>query len=195
MEAKTVYFEKRGSENTDTVLALAKQRAKELGIKIVVVASTTGKTAVKAIDALKELRVVVVTHTFGFREPNTREFSEDNRKIVESKGGTMLTTTHAFGGISRAFRQSEIPQAPATYVVGDLIASTLRVFSEGMKVACEIAVMAADAGLVRTDEEVIAIAGTGSAGGGSDTAIVIQPSNAHRFFDLRVKEIICKPRL
>ena len=61
-----------------------------------------------------------------------------------------------------------------------------------MKVACEITIMAADAGLVRTDEEVIAIAGTHS---GADTAIVVQPSNANRFFNLRVKEIICKPRL
>ena len=195
MEAKIVYFEKPGGENTETVFALARQRAEELGIKTILVASTTGKTAVKAMDIFKGLRVIVVTHGAGFREPNTQEFTEENRKIVESKGGIMLTTAHAFGGISRAFRQSEIPQAPATYVVGDLIASTLRVLGQGMKVTCEIAVMAADAGLVRTDEEVISMAGTGSAGGGSDTAIVVQPNNAHRFFDLRVKEIICKPRL
>jgi hypothetical protein len=195
VEAKIVYFEKPGGENTETVFTLAKQRAEELGIKTILIASTTGKTAIKAMDVFKGLRVIVVTHGAGFREPNTQEFTEENRKMVESKGGIMLTTAHAFGGISRAFRQSEIPQAPATYIVGDLIASTLKVLGQGMKVTCEIAVMAADAGLVRTDEEVISIAGTGSAGGGSDTAIVVQPNNAHRFFDLRVKEIICKPRL
>ena len=195
MEAKTVYFEKPGDENTGAALALARQRAEELGIKTILVASTGGKTAVKAMDVFKGMRVVVVAHSMGFREPNTQEFTEENRKIVESKGGIMLTTAHAFGGISRAFRQSEIPQAPATYVVGDLIASTLRVFSQGVKVACEIALMAADAGLVRTDEEVISIAGTGAAGRGADTAIVVQPNNSHRFFDLRVKEILCKPRL
>ncbi len=195
MEAKTVYFEKPGGENTDTAFALARQRAEELGVKTILVASTSGRTAVKAMDVFQGLRVIVVTHCAGFREPDTQEFTEENRRIVESKGGVMLTTAHAFGGISRAFRQGDIPQAPATYVAGDLIASTLRVFSNGMKVACEIAVMAADAGLVRTDEEVIAIAGTGAIGGGSDTVIVIQPNNAHRFFDLRVKELICKPRL
>jgi hypothetical protein len=69
---------------------------------------------------------------------------------------------------------------------------TLRMFGQGMKVACEIATMAADAGLVRTDEEIIAIGGTGR---GADTAIVLQPSYTHRFFNLRIKEIICKPRL
>jgi hypothetical protein len=195
MEAKTVYFEKPGVANTEMTLALARQRAGELGITTIVVASTSGMTAVKAMNALKGLRVVVVTHCAGFLEPDTQEFTEENRKIVESQGGMLLTTAHAFGGLSRACRQNEIPQARTTYVVGDLIASTLKVFSQGTKVACEIAVMAADAGLVRTDEEVIAIAGTGGEGRGADTALVIQPANAHHFFDLRVKEIICKPRL
>jgi uncharacterized protein len=195
MESKTVYFEKVGNENTDATLALAKQRAKELGIKTMVVASTVGITAVKAVDVFKGLKVIIVTHTAGFKEPNTQEFTDASRKIVESKGGIMLVTTHAFGGTSRAFRQGDIPQAPATYVVGDLIASTLRIFGHGMKVTVEIAAMAADAGLIRTDEDVIAIAGTGGAGRGADTAIVIQAANAHRIFDTKVKEIICKPRL
>jgi hypothetical protein len=52
--------------------------------------------------------------------------------------------------------------------------------------------MAADAGLVRTDEECIAIGGTGR---GADTAVVLQPNYVHRLFNTRVKEVICKPRL
>lgn len=195
MEAKVVYFEEPGDVNTGTAFALARQRAEELDIKTILVASSTGKTAVKAMEAFRGLRVVIVTHSAGFREADIQEFAEESRKIVESKGGIMVTAAHAFGGINRAFRQGAIPQAPATYVAGDLIASTLRIFSQGMKVACEIAVMAADAGLVRTDEEAIAIAGTGTPSGGADTAIVIKPDTAQRFFDLRVKELICKPRL
>ena len=73
METKTVYFEKPGVENTDAVFTLARQRAKELGIKTVLVASTTGSTAVKAVDFFKGLRVVVITHSHGFHEPNTQE--------------------------------------------------------------------------------------------------------------------------
>jgi len=208
METKIVYFEKPGEENTDEVLALAKQRAKELGIKKIVVASTSGSTAVKAVDVFRGLKVVAVTHCFGAREPNTLEFTKENRKIVESKGGKILTTTHGFGGISQALQSGRMPppgaspqppagmppggMPPARSSVGDIIASTLGVFGRGMKVACEIALMAADAGLVRTDEEIISIGGTHS---GADTAIVVQPSNAHRFFELKVKEIICKPRL
>jgi hypothetical protein len=192
MEIKTTYFEQPGGdENTAKTLALAKQRADKLSIKTVVVASTVGNTAVKAVDVFKGYKVVVVTHTAGFGGPNTQEFTDENRKIVESKGGTILTTTHAFGGIHRALNRGDGPPAPLP-VIGDAIAMTLRTFGQGMKVALEIATMAADAGLVRTDEEVVSIGGTGR---GADTAVVLQPDYVHRFFNLKVKELICKPRL
>ncbi len=192
MERKTVYFEKPGGEeNTTKTLALAKARADELGIKTVVVASTVGDTAVKAMDVFKGFKVVVVTHVTGMRGPDTQEFTEVNRKIVEDKGGIIVTAAHAFGAIHRSLGASGGPPIP-TSAIGDIIAMTLRTFGQGMKVACEIAAMAADAGAVQTDEEVIAIGGTGR---GADTAVVLQPSNVHRFFNLRVKEIICKPRL
>ena len=186
MESKTVYFDKPGSENTDEVLRIARQRAEELGIKTVVVASTKGDTAVRAVEVFKGLKVVCVTHSTGFREPDSQEFTEENRKIVEGKGGIVFTTTHTFAGVSRAVRNKF-----NTYIIGDIIASTLRIFGDGIKVACEITMMAADAGLVRTDEEVIAIAGTGK---GADTAVVLTPVNSQNFFDLKVKEVLCKPR-
>jgi len=186
MESKTVYFDKPGSENTDEVLRVAKQRAEELGIKTVVVASTKGTTAVKAVDVFQGLRVIVVTHFTGYSGPNIQDFTEENRKIVESKGGTILTTTHTFSGISRAVRDKF-----NTYVIGDIVASTLKVFGAGMKVACEISMMAADGGLARTDEDAICIGGTGR---GADTAVVLAPVNSSSFFDLKVKEILCKPR-
>jgi hypothetical protein len=187
MESKTVYFDNPGSENTEAVLRIARQRAEELGIKDIVVASTQGDTAVKAMDAFQGLRVIVVSHVTGLREANIQEFTEENRQTVESKGGIILTAAHAFHGLSAAMRNKY-----NTYVIGDIIANTLRVFGQGVKVACEIALMAADAGLVRTDEDVISIAGTSR---GADTAIVLRPVNTHNFFDLKVKEILCKPRL
>ena len=192
MEQKITYFEKPGGEeNTEKTMSLARARAKELGIKTVVVASTVGGTAVKAVDVFKGYKVIVVTHVAGMREPNTQEFTEENRKIVAEKGGILVTAAHAFGAIHRSLGATGAPPVP-TSAVGDIIAMTLRNFGQGMKVACEIAAMAADAGLVRTDEEIIAIGGTGR---GADTAVVLQPSYTHRFFNLRVKEIICKPRL
>jgi len=187
MELKTVYFKKPGSENTEEVLGIARQRAEELGIKTIVMASTSGNTAVRAMDVLQGLRVIVVTHVAGMREPNSQEFTEENRQIVESKGGIILTTAHAFTGLNRAMRSKY--NAPA---LGDIIADTLRIFGKGLKVVCEITMMAADSGLVRTDEDAIAIGGTGN---GADTAVVLRPANSHNFFDLKIKEILCKPHL
>jgi len=62
MELKTVYFENPGSENTNEVLGIARQRAEELGIKTILVATTGGDTAVKAVEVFSGLKVIAVTH-------------------------------------------------------------------------------------------------------------------------------------
>jgi len=185
MELGTTYFDETGMDNTDEVLRIARRRAEELGIKKVVVASTRGNTAVKAMDALQGLRVIIVTHVTGLRAPDTQQFIEKNRQIVESKGGRIVTAAHAFAGLSRAMRNKY-----NMYMLGEVIADTLRIFGDGTKVACEIAMMATDAGLVRTDEDVISIAGSGQ---GANTALVLRPVNTHNFFDLKVKQILCRP--
>ena len=185
MEGKIVYFENTGPDNTEEVLRIAKARAEELGIKAILVASTRGDTAARAVEVFKGAKVIAVSHATGFSEPNLQRFTEENRKKVESKGGIVLTTTHTFSGLDGAMRKKF-----NMYLLGDIVANTLRLFGSGMKVVCEIAPMAADAGLVHTDEDIIAIAGTGR---GADTAVVLRPANSRDFFDLRVKEILCKP--
>ncbi len=186
-EANTVYFDAPGAENTDETLRLAKLRAEELGIKAIVVATTVGDTGVKAAQAFEGYNVVVVTHTTGFSSPDTQELMPENRDAMERLGASIFTSTHAFGGIAHAVRKTF-----NTYILGDLIANVLRMFGQGMKVAIEISLMAADAGLISTTEDVIAVAGSGR---GADAAIVVKPAHAHDAFSLRVKEIICKPRL
>ena len=187
VSVECTYFEKPGPGSTEEVLKIARQRAEELDISTVLVASVTGETAVKTVRAFENFNVVVVTLATGRYKPDVQEFQEQNREIVEKGGGKILTTTQAFSGVSRAMRD-----ALKTCVIGDIIANSLRIFGHGMKVACEITLMAADAGLVRTEESVIVIAGTTR---GADTAVVIRPANAQRFFDLRVQEILCKPYL
>ncbi len=187
MEVKSLYFEQPGKDNTENIFKLVQQRIDELGIKTVVVASTGGDMAVKAVNTLKGVKIVAVAHSTGFVGANTQQFTDANRKTVESKGGVVFIGTHLFTGLSHAMRKKF-----NTIIIGDIIAYTLRVFGQGMKVVCEVSVMAADAGLVRTDEDIIVIAGTGR---GADTAVVLQPVNSQDFFDLKVKEILCKPRL
>lgn len=186
-QVTAVYFEEPDKENTQRTFELAKRRAEELGIETILVASTRGETGVKACKVFRDYDVVVVTHSTGFKEPDFQELTDENRAAIEAAGGKILTCQHAFGGIGRAVRKKL-----GTYELEELIAYTLRLFGEGMKVAVEICLMAADAGLVRTDEPVIAIAGTSS---GADTAVVLKPANAQAFFDLQVLEVLCKPRL
>lgn len=134
MKSKIVYFEEPGKGNTDEVLRIAEQRAEELGIKSMVVASNSGFTGAKAVDVFKGRKVVVVTHSVGFREENVDELTEENRKIIEDKGGLILTATHVFGGICRSLRQGDIPGSGSTYVVADVAAMALRCFGQGIKV-------------------------------------------------------------
>ena len=195
VQVTATYFEKPGKENTQRTFELAKKRAEELGIKTILVASTRGETGVKACETFRGYDVVVVTHSTGFKEPNHQELTDENRAAIEAVGGKILTCQHAFGGVGRAVRKKL-----KTYELEELIAYTLRLFGEGMKVVVEMALMAADAGLVRTDEPasshvrsgVIGIAGTGK---GADTAVVLKPANVQAFFDLKVLEVLCKPRL
>ena len=186
MEAKITYFEKPGKENTDAVMEIVKKRAAELGIKTVVVASYRGYTAQKAAIALAPLKLVVVA---GFLEPTSRNlsetFAEGDEGLIKSKA-TVLVATHLFSGVSRAMRKKFDSASPA-----ETVAQALRMLGVGIKVAIECVVMAADAGLVSTDEDVVAVAGTRS---GADTAIVVRPVNSQDLFDLKVKEVLCKPR-
>jgi len=185
MEHATWYFSEAGRTNADAVLQLVAARARDLGIRTILVPSTTGVTALAAADALAGLRVIVMTHEAGFAKDGEQEFPADTRQELEAKGISVHTVTHAFGGLSRAMRNQF-----KTHVIGDIIANTLRIFGQGVKVAVEITLMAADCGAVRTDEPVIAMGGSDH---GLDTAIVCKPVNAQRFFDLKVQEILCKP--
>ena len=92
----TVYFENPGPENTDETLRLAKARAETLGIKSIIVASTTGSTGVKASEVFKGYNLVVVTLVTGLKGSYVQEFLPEHRKIIESNGGRILTATHAF---------------------------------------------------------------------------------------------------
>ncbi len=178
-------FHEAGPDNTERVLQIAKMRAEKLGIGSIIVATTRGHTGARAARMFKGYNVVVVTHSSGFKETNSQELEAENRAAIEAAGGRILTCQHAFGGIGRAVRKKL-----NTYELEEIVAYTLRIFGQGMKVACEITVMAADAGMIRVGEPAIAIAGTGR---GADTAVVVLPTNVQTFFDLRVQEILCKP--
>ena len=186
MEAKTIYFEKKGKQNTETTLRLARARAEELGVRQVVLASTHGYTALQAAEVFRygEFELIAVSISTAFdREGWT--MSAEERRRVEQAGVRVLTGLHGLAdGVAEGLYGENTP--------GSVIANTLRLFSQGLKVAVEVSIMALEAGMIRSSQEIVAIGGTDE---GCDTAIVVRPAHAHRIKEFRICEILCKPRI
>jgi len=188
IEKKIIYFEKPGSENTSDCLEVVKNALREGKYKHVVVASTSGDTGALFSETLKNsgINLVVVTHSAGFKEPNTIGMSENIRKKIEKNGAKAFTGSMLTHSLETCLA-SKFGGAYPTLI----IANSLRRFGEGSKVCCEIVMMAADAGLIPEGEEVLAVAGTAR---GADTVMVIKSAASKRFLDLKVLEILAKPR-
>jgi len=184
------YWERPGPENTAETLALAVGRAEELGLERIVVASNTGATA-KALrgKAPADAAIVCVTHSVGFHKPGEDELSLEARRELAAAGVQVLTTTHFLAGVDRALRFLQGGQGG--YHPAEIVAMSLRLLGQGLKVAVEIGTMATDAGLIPPGQEVVAIGGTGR---GADTALVLRPAHGQSFFETRVVETICAPR-
>lgn len=188
LDQYVVYFPKAGKVNTLETLSLALNRAQELKIKDIVLASSYGYTAKQLIKFdISKLNVICVTHHAGFEKPGQVELTDKTKKLLEAKGVKVFRGTHFFSGVARAMRM----EFGGVYT-GEIVANTYRTFGEGMKVCVEIAIMALDAGLIPYGKEIISIAGTGQ---GADTAIVLKPAHGKRFFNTQILEIICKPRI
>jgi len=180
-----MYFEQPGKVNTREALTAGFERARELGIDEVVLASTSGETAFIALEIFENFRITAVTYHHGYLDPFKPIMPYRTRKQLEEKGVRVLSATHALSGIERSVAKKHSGVYPAL-----LIADTLKLFGQGTKVAVEVSIMAADAGTL-TGDDIIAIGGSSK---GADTALVVKPANQSTLFDLRIREIVCKPR-
>jgi len=178
-----MYFEKCGKDNTKQTVALAVKIAKEKGINYIVVASNEGETA----SLLKDcgLNIVVVTHVNGFKEAGTQEMSAKTRIELESYGFTVYTASHALSGAERALSNKFGGISPI-----EIMAYSLRILGQGVKVGVEISTMALDGGIIPYAEDIISISGTGR---GADTAMLLRPAHSSNILETKIKEIICKP--
>ena len=188
MELKTLLFETSGKHNTEATLQIARERALALGIKQVVVASSHGYTARKAHEILSPAGIQVVAVSIGHSwESEGWVMTAEERAGLEELGVVVHTGIHGLGGgVGSAFTAKHGGRTPQ-----EIVRDTLYRFCQGMKVAVECLLMAANAGLLDIDQEVIAIAGTGS---GADTAIVCKPTYPRAFQELEIREVLAKPR-
>lgn len=181
------YFEKPGKENSGRCVEIVASLVAE-GFRHVVVATTVGDTGVAVARRLngKDANLVVVTHSAGFKEANHFELLPENRDEIIRLGGKIYTGTILTHSIETAFAQKFQGLYPTM-----VVAQSLRRFGEGPKVCCEIVMEACDGGLIPEFEEVVVVAGTGR---GADTVCIIKSAASKRFFDLKVLEILAKPR-
>lgn len=189
MQKKILYFAKAGPTNTDETLREALERANELGIKDIVVATAYGDTALKAsrIFDPEKFNLVAVTLSEGFMKAEKIVLTGDAVTKMKEAKIKVLTGTHSLGqNVNSAFTDKFGGKS-----IDGVVRETLYRFCQGMKVCVEIVLMAIDTGFIYIDREVIAIAGTDR---GADTAIVVKPSYPRTFLDFRILEIIAKPR-
>jgi len=187
VEGKVFYFEKKGSVNTDRALEIALACCEEKGIRKIVVASSSGKTALRLHDKAKpSIEVIAVTYGAGSKYREEVEEFNRNRETLVKKGIRIVRGIHALSATERTFEN----KYKSGFIPLNIVADTLRMFSQGMKVCVEVAVMAAEAGFVTPDEEVVAVGGTGT---GADTAVVLKPAYAAGMFETKFKAVLCMP--
>ncbi|MDG6257736.1 MAG: pyruvate kinase alpha/beta domain-containing protein [Methanomicrobiaceae archaeon] len=190
-EKSIFYFDHHGKENTRDAAKFAVSRAIELGLTTIVVASTSGSTAVAFHEAMKgtDLRLVVVTHVVGFREPGVWEFDSTIAARLRAEGVTIIAGTHVLSGLERALSRSpKVGGGSRTEAIAEALRRTVAV---GLKVAVECVLIATDQGVIGVDEEVVAVGGWAE---GADTVCVIRPAHTASYFDLQVREIVAMPR-
>ncbi len=184
-KSEILYFPAPGPECTAAAVESACSRAEELGLREILVATESGRTALEAAARFQSGRVIAVTYHSGAEKPFDDPLPASARKELAERGVAVVTCSHALSGAEKATAKlgGGAPLAVA--------AETLRMFGQGTKVCVEIVLMAADAGAL-SGADVVALGGTAR---GADTALVIAPAHQGKMFSLRVREIVCKPRV
>lgn len=201
IERKVTYWEKTGKEHTDATLKIALEAAKERSIGTVLISSTTGYTAEKAVEVFKGsgLKLVVVTHSTGYRTKGVQMMPDETRAKLKAAGCEVVTCTDVLTGAVSAGvgRQrpalSDPQEGRLPWIIPPpnvIVANTLRMFCQGVKVCAEIAMMAVDSCAIESGENVVVVAGSHA---GADTAMVVEASESSRIKDMKLREVLCKP--
>jgi hypothetical protein len=215
------YFERPGPGNTVRTLELLKERAEELDINTAIIATLRGDSALKANKIIGgDIKIIAVTIPPGAfwivketlpgpwsdipelknqlqewkdkgLEKVPMDMNYETQEKLEELGIKVVRGTIPFYGIGTA-----IAGTFKGVTFEQVMTEALRLISGGLIVCVEVAIMAADANAIKSQEEVVVAGGTSM---GLDTAVVIKPSTSLRFFDpeegLEIREIIAIPRV
>lgn len=194
IKRQVYYFDEPGEENTKWVIEAVSQRLEVGGIRKVVIASTSGKTAVEFARSLKSKAELVCVSEAPYRREWGEQWpclKQEFRQELEKLGVAIIDKA------PYVFHSSVLDAARWSDVFPErLVKETLYSFGQGMKVAVEVALTAVSCGYVTPYEEVIGVGGSSK---GADTAIILRATYPASLFDkdpakrLEIREIIAMP--
>jgi hypothetical protein len=172
--SKTWYFNEPGSKNTESVIQAVSEKIDETGIKTVIIASTSGKTAIQFAKALKgKANLIAVSY---------KKISPENIQELKNLGVTVCNFENYL---------------PLHEMGKELVRNTFYTLGQGIKVCVEVVLIAVDKGIISPGQDVIAVGGTG---GGSDSAAIIKATSTADMLGpdiqkrLEIREIFAMPR-
>lgn len=165
---------------TEKTVNYAIKKAKEFGIQHIVVASSTGTT----LSYFKNSGLHVVGVSTAYNQ-GVCDLSEEKRKTLEKQGFDLVTAAHTLSGAERALSNRYGGYGPI-----EIMADTLRMFGQGVKVCVEVSTMALDAGKIPYHEKILAVAGNGH---GANTVMLLTPSYTSSILNTKIHQILCKP--
>jgi hypothetical protein len=194
MERRVVYFAEYGEQNTGAVLDCVVRRLNERDLSTVVVATSTGKTALAFAEALAgrtDVRLIAVGNPPG---STYERITPQNRQKLAALGALIVD----YAPYGCAALQGDAHKN--MYGALDLLVVAADIWrmmgGQGLKVAMEIGLMTTNVGVLPPGEKVIAVGGTAS---GADTAIVMKTAYSLDLFSSEPErrpdliEFICTP--
>ncbi len=188
------------------ILTLAKERAIAYAVKNVVVGSNTGRSVLEARGAFGDgFNIIALGNPASSHERGLVHhsgMSEETICQLEDAGITVaLHEQSIFQGMGTWFRGVSLDEIVENvgkdrqFGAIQIIYRTLQFFGNGPRVCLEIAMMAADTGLLPVDADCIAIARPGSWCNMPDAAMILRPAKTQDMFkgELRVKDLVLVP--
>ncbi len=194
---KVYYFDEPGKQCPEEVIEVVKDAIEKTKIDCLIVASTSGETALKFAKALRNKKIKIICVS----EPPSRQIwdgkwpciNHKTREELEKRGVIIVDR------VPYKFHDSVLEMAKwytpiPEHIVGDTLAF---VGGQGLKVAVEVMFMAVQGGCVEPNREVISVGGYG---GGADTAVIVKTCFPENLFSsdverrLEIREIIAMPR-
>ena len=192
----------------DDVIQIAKERADRFGVRNVVVATNTGASAERAHGVFGPGYLIIAAgnpasaHERGL--VHHQGISDETRSRLEQQGIKVALWDQSFGqkhfdhsGASRCglAELSDRMRSPDPLHPLTLACNVLDWFCDSTRICIEISALAADAGVLPTAQDCVAIALPSPQSNCPHAAVVLRPARAEDLFrgNLRVKDIALVP--